>query len=65
MSLSKSKCWYSKYCLHFSKRALPLKKWPNFKFAVWVELWAVAATGEAHDPRRFQRVAGADQVQIK
>ncbi len=26
MSLSKSKCWYSYNCLHFLKRAVPLKK---------------------------------------
>jgi hypothetical protein len=24
MPLSKSKCWYSNNCLHFSKRAVPL-----------------------------------------
>jgi hypothetical protein len=24
MSLSKSKCWYSRNCLHFLKRAVPL-----------------------------------------
>jgi hypothetical protein len=24
MSLSKSKCWYSNNCVHFSKRAVPL-----------------------------------------
>jgi len=24
MSLSKSKCWYSNYCLHFSKHVVPL-----------------------------------------
>ena len=32
MSLSKSKCWYSNNCLHFSKRTVPLrdtkKQWP-------------------------------------
>jgi hypothetical protein len=26
MSLSKSKCWYLKYSLHFLKRAVPLTK---------------------------------------
>jgi hypothetical protein len=26
MSLSKSKCWYSNYCLQFLKHAVPLKQ---------------------------------------
>ena len=26
MPIRKSKCWYSNNCLHFSKRAVPLKE---------------------------------------
>jgi hypothetical protein len=57
MSLSKSKCWYSNNCLHFLKRAVPLKKsaycfissWLNYN---WVDpmnslAWLVEQLTEA------------------
>ncbi len=36
MSLSMSKCWYSKNCLHFFKHAIPFFK-PCKKLFDWLE----------------------------